>query len=421
MRRAPLATVLVLAACAHPVAAPPAPPPPIPAPDPGEHVGAGVGLTSAVVDVVLAEPGPARRDEILASPVGRDPGFQKEVARWVAYWRSREGQLFAESLSRMGWFSDAVDSTLARKGLPSSLRYLPIVESGYSPSAVSRARAVGLWQFMEHTARGYGMGVSPLLDERRNPFKSTEAATDFLLELREQFGSWFLALAAYNSGPYRVQRLLETRAPLAPPTDSLYWALRRYLPRETQDYVPKLFAAALMAQDPATRQIARADTAVGFTFDEVVVPDATTLDVVAEAAGTTLEEIERLNPEVVRGITPPGRETILRVPAGQGWAFRERYALIPPEERVTFVEHRVVAGETLSHIAKKYGIPLSDLQAANPRVRPRSLQIGQRLTVPVAPSARARRGARATQVPLKARSNDRFARPPSPAAGSPRS
>lgn len=421
MRRAPLATLLVLAACAHAVATPPAAPPPIPAPDPGDGGAAGVGLTSEVVDVVLAEPGPARRDEILASRVARDPEFQREVARWVAYWRSREGQRFGESLSRMGWFDDTVDSTLARKGLPPSLRYLPIVESGYSPSAVSRARAVGLWQFMERTARGYGMGVSPLLDERRNPFKSTEAATDFLMELREQFGSWFLALAAYNSGPYRVQRLLETRAPLTPPTDSLFWALRRHLPRETQDYVPKLFAAALVARDLSTREIARSDTDIEFTFDEVIVPDATTLDVVAEAAGATLEEIERLNPEVVRGITPPGRETILRVPAGQGWAFRERYALIPPEERVTFVEHQVAAGETLSHIAKKYGIPLSDLQAANPRVRPRSLQIGQRLTVPVAPSTRPGRGASATRAPLRARSNDRSARPPSPAAGSPRS
>jgi membrane-bound lytic murein transglycosylase D len=292
----------------------------------------------------------------------------------------------------MGWFGGTVDSTLSRKGMPLSLRYLPIVESGYSPSAVSRARAVGLWQLMEHTARGFGMGVDPLLDERRNPFKSTEAATDFLFQLRDRFGSWFFALAAYNSGPYRVQRLLEQRAPLLPHTDSLLWALRRHLPRETQDYIPKLFAAALVAESPATHGVLVSDSTSRFAFDEVVVPDATTLDVVAEAAGTTLEEIERLNPEVVRGITPPGRETILRVPAGHGWTFRERYALIPPDERVTFVEHRVVAGETLSHIAKRYGVPLSDLQAANPRVRPRSLQIGQRLTVPIAPRGRSRRG-----------------------------
>jgi len=236
------------------------------------------------------------------------------------------------------------------------------------------------------------MGVTPLLDERRNPFKSTEAATDFLQQLRAQFGSWFLALAAYNSGPYRVQRLLDTYAPLTPPSDSLLWALRRHLPRETQEYIPKFIAAVLVAGNPRAHGLAAPADTLAFTFDEVVVPDATTLDVVAEAAGASLADIERLNPEIVRGITPPGRETILRVPPGQGGTFRERYALIPPAERVTYVEHEVVKGETLSHIARKYGVALSDLEAANPRVRPKSLQIGQRLTVPIAP--RARRGQR---------------------------
>jgi membrane-bound lytic murein transglycosylase D len=358
-----------------------------------EHAGAGAALVVpvAVVEAIhLPEPPQPRHDEILRSSMANDPEFQREVQRWIEYWRTRAGRSFPESLARMGWFGDAVDATLERKGLPPSLRYLPIVESGYSPGAVSRARAVGLWQFMEPTAKGFGMGVTPLLDERRNPFKSTEAAADFLQQLRSQFGSWFLALAAYNAGPYRVQRLLETQAPLVPPSDSLFWALRRHLPRETQDYIPKFFAAALVAENPEAHGFAAPSLGVSFTFDEVVVPDATTLDVVAEAAGSTLEDIERLNPEIVRGMTPPGRETVLRVPAGQGAIFRERYALIPPQERVTFVEHRVARGETLSHIAQKYGVRLSDLQAANPRARPRALRIGQTLTVPLVPRSRVR-------------------------------
>lgn len=373
---------------------PPLPSPPVPMARP-EHADSGLAVSvpePRVEGILLPEPATPRQDEILRSSVTRDPEFQREVARWVTYWQTRAAGWFPEYLSRMTWFSETVDSTLARKGLPPSLRYLPLIESGYSPAAVSRARAVGLWQFMAPTAKGFGMGVTPLLDERRNPFKSTEAATDFLLQLRAQFGSWFLALAAYNSGPYRVQRLLETHAPLVPPSDSLFWALRRHLPRETQEYVPKLIAAALVAGNPGAHGLDAPTDTASFTFDEVVVPDATTLDVVAEAAGVTLEEIERLNPEVVRGITPPGRETVLRVPAGQGWTFRERYALIPPDERVSYVEHQVEKGETLSHIARKYGVPLSDLQAANPRVRPKSLQIGQRLTVPIAPRARARSG-----------------------------
>jgi membrane-bound lytic murein transglycosylase D len=288
----------------------------------------------------------------------------------------------------MQLFSPTVDSALARRSLPPSLRYLPLIESGYSPKAVSRASAVGLWQFMAPTAQGYGMWVGPLLDERRNPFKSTEAAGDYLLALREQFGSWFLALAAYNSGPYRVQRVLDRYAPLTPRSDSLYWDIRRYLPRETRDFVPKFIAAAAVAQNPTAYGFAAPADTLNFDFDEVVVPDATTLDVVAEAARTPQLEIERLNPEVVRGITPPGRRTTLRVPVGRGAPFDENYARIPPSERVTFVEHRVARGETLSHIALRYGVPLRDLRAANPGLNPRRLQIGQRLTVPISPRAR---------------------------------
>jgi len=112
------------------------------------------------------------------------------------------------------------------------------------------------------------------------------------------------------------------------------------------------------------------------------------LDVVAEAAEVPQEEIERLNPEIVRGITPPGEHTDLRVPAGHAARFADNYARIPPGQRVTFLEHRVLRGETLSHIAVRYGVRLADLQAANPRVRPKTLQIGQRITVPVAPRSR---------------------------------
>lgn len=375
--------VVLLAACAG--VSPPQAPPPIAAPTLDD-------VSPAVLVerdwAVLPEPGPVVYDEILRSPLMRDPEFQREVQRWVVFWRTTGARWFPEYLDRMQRFSPTVDSALARRGLPPSLRYLPIIESGYSPKAVSRASAAGLWQFMAPTATGYGMWVGPLLDERRNPFKSTEAAGDFLRTLREQFGSWFLALAAYNSGPYRVQRTLDRYAPLAPMSDSLYWAIRPHLPRETRDFVPKFIAAAAVAQNPTAHGFDVPADTLGFHFDEVVVPDATTLDVVAEAAESPQAEIERLNPEVVRGITPPGRRTTLRVPAGRGGAFGENYAKIPPSERVTFVEHKIVRGETLSHVARRYGVPLRELQAANPRVNPRRLQIGQRLTVPIAPRAR---------------------------------
>ena len=366
-------------------------PPPVPSPQ------VDVSMPTVGGDLVypdLGEAPPERmvKDEILTSPLTRDPEFQERVAYWVNHWSTTAARWFPEYLERMTWFAPVVDSTLTRKDLPPSLRYLPVIESGYSPRAVSGASAAGLWQFMAPTARGFGMQVTPLLDERRNPIKSTEAATDFLGDLRSRFGSGYLALAAYNSGPTRVQSIMDRYAPMVPGSDSLYWALRHRLPRETRDFLPKLLAAAEVAGNPRLYGFDVPDGGLGFHFDEVVVPDATTLDVVAEAAEAPQGEIERLNPEVIRGITPPGKQITLRVPPGRAGTFRRNYERIPPSERVTFVEHRVSSGETLSHIARRYGIPLRDLEAANPGLNPRRLQIGQRLTVPIAPSRRHRAG-----------------------------
>jgi membrane-bound lytic murein transglycosylase D len=287
----------------------------------------------------------------------------------------------------MASFEALVDSALAAGALPPSLRYLPFIESGYNPGAASRAAAVGMWQFMEATARERGMEISPLLDQRRDPVRSTDAAVGFLSELREEFGSWFWALAAYNSGPNRARRVLRTYAPDAAPTDSLFWALRGRFPSETRDFVPKLIGAVLVASDPDGHGYE--PTVVDpFRYDAVRVPDATTLDVVARASGVPQGEIERLNPEYIRRMTPPGRVSAVRVPEGRGPAFEAAYAEIPPSERVTFVMHRVARGETLSHIAVRYGSSIRDIEAANPGVRARYLRVGGTLTVPVAPGAR---------------------------------
>jgi membrane-bound lytic murein transglycosylase D len=125
-------------------------------------------------------------------------------------------------------------------------------------------------------------------------------------------------------------------------------------------------------------------------FDEVTVPDATSMDVVARASQVDQAALEALNPQLLRGFTPAGGPTKLRVPEGVGNRFSEAYALIPPEERVTFLEHSVAKGETLTHIARMYGVSVDDLRATNPRIRPRRMQIGQRVVVPKAPSVRSR-------------------------------
>jgi membrane-bound lytic murein transglycosylase D len=328
-----------------------------------------------------------RIDEILSSPVLRDPDFERALGSWVDYWRGPAAPALPDFLGRMAAFEALVDSALAAHELPASLRYLPFIESGYNPGAASRARAVGMWQFMEATGRERGMEISPLLDQRRDPVMSTGAAVSFLSELRSEFGSWFFALAAYNGGPSRVRRILRSHAGDAQPSDSLFWALRARFPAETREFVPKLIGAVLVASDPQGHGVDLTPVAP-FRFDQVSVPDATTLDVVARAAGVSLAEIERLNPEYVRRMTPPRRRSALRVPEGHGPVFEAAYALISPHERVTFLMHRVGQGETLSHIAVRYGVRVSDIEAANPGIRPRYLRVGGTLTVPVAPSAR---------------------------------
>ena len=353
-------------------------------PDPLVDVPPGGALLEPVHIAYLAPPqGVEYVDELLASPVLRDSEFQDAVARWVEYWEHAAQPWFPEFLRRMGAFEEIVDSALSERALPPSLRYLPLIESGYDPGATSRASAGGMWQFMSVTAGAYGMKVGAFVDERRNPFKSTDAAADYLSSLHRRFDSWFLALAAYNGGPSRAQRILRQQARMAQPSDSLFWAHREHWPRETQEFVPKLVAAIIVAQSPQRYGYDPPPPSSPFRYATVEVPEATTLDVLARAAETDESEIRWLNPELYRGFTPPGRTYALRVPAGQGERFTTNYAAIPPGERMTVVEHSVEQGETLSHIARRYGVALGDLQAANPEVRPRYLRVGARLTVPI--------------------------------------
>lgn len=342
----------------------------------------GAGIHVAYLAPPTAEP---MVDELLASPVLRDPAFGEVLGRWVDYWQNAAAAWFPDFVRRMGGFEQTVDSALAERRMPPSLRYLPLIESGYDPGARSHAAAVGMWQFMAGTAQEHGMEVGPFVDERRDPFVSTRAAVTFLDELHEEFDSWFLALAAYNGGPNRTRRILRQQAPLAQPSDSLFWALRRHWPRETREFVPKLLGAIMVAQSPERYGYDSVVRDPPFRFDEVTIPDGTTFDVIAEAAGVPDEAIRRLNPQLFRGFTPPGEEVVVRVPEGRGAAFVAEYALVPPDRRMTVVGHAVQPGETLSHIALRYGVSVADLRAANPDVRPRFLRVGATLTVPLLP------------------------------------
>jgi len=336
----------------------------------------------------IPRPASVPLDPILDSPWAWANGMEEEVSYWLESFQTREAGLFRESLVRMGRYQGMVDAELAARRLPPSLAFLPIVESWYSPTAASWVGAGGLWQFMAPTARGMGLKVNRLMDERRDPHLATPMALDFLGQLNDQFGSWFLALAAYNGGPGRLNRILRRRAPGVEGHDGLFLEVRGDLPRETRNFVPRFLAAAIIARDPASYGFGDVVPEGPLAFDLVEVPDATSLDVVARAAGVEQGEVEALNPQLLRGLTPAGVATRLRVPSGTGAAFTEAYALLPPDERVTFVEHLVARGETLTHIARFYGVTVDDLRAANPRIQPRLMQIGQRVVVPKAPSVR---------------------------------
>jgi len=341
------------------------------------------------LDTTVVAPPFVVLDAIVHSEATRDRDLRAEVERWRRRFTESDPESFRIYLRRMTRYASLVDSVLIDRQLPSSLRYLPIVESGYLPTAVSSASAAGLWQFMGPVARDFGMRVDPLIDERRDPIAATDGATRFLAELHDRFDSWFLALAAYNGGPNRVDRLLREHVPLAPGGDSLFMRIRPYLPRETQDFVPKFLAVAEVARQADRLGLSPTvdESHAPLAFDEVEVPDATSLDIVAAAASVSEEEVFELNPQVIRGVTPRGRATRLRLPVGAAVTFSEVFPTIPPEERVTVAEYVVKSGDTFSEIAEDYGIRTSELRAANPDIDPRRLQIGTRLIVPVAPGA----------------------------------
>lgn len=300
-----------------------------------------------------------------------------EVERWLGYYRTRGRESFEITLARAGRYERVMREILRNKGLPEDLIYLSLIESGFEATAYSRARAAGLWQFVPATARVYGLKMSRWVDERLDPIAATRAAAEYLEDLHREFGDWYLTVAAYNGGPGRVNRAIRQGGTRD------FWTLsrQRLLFGETRDYVPKLIAAALIGKQPHRYGI-RARPHPIATFDFVYVPDATSLDVVAEAAGIPFDEILALNLHLVRGITPPGERYAVRLPAGTARAFAENYAKLDPSERVRSILHVVRRGETLGRIARNYGVRASAVREANGGLDPKRLVPGQRLVVP---------------------------------------
>ncbi|MCL7961488.1 MAG: LysM peptidoglycan-binding domain-containing protein [marine benthic group bacterium] len=313
--------------------------------------------------------------------------MNEHVERWIDFFTTGNGRTrFRIYLERAGAYEEMIRRRLRQAGLPEDLLYLAMIESGMNPNAYSRAHAVGLWQFIRGTGRLYDLEIGYWLDERRDPFKATDAAVAHLRDLYEDYGSWYLAAAAYNGGPGRVNR------GIARTGSNDFWDLSdaRVLRRETRNYVPKLIAATTIAKNPVRYGFDDVVPQPPLAFDVVEVPDATSFDVLAEAAGTTEDEIRRLNPQYPRRVTPPDTRAEVRVPPGTAATFTTAYAQVPASERVTWLEHVVTRGQTLSHIADRYGVSITAIRATNNNVNPRRLQIGQKLIIPRSGRARAR-------------------------------
>jgi membrane-bound lytic murein transglycosylase D len=308
------------------------------------------------------------------------------VQYYLDFFQSRGRERMSIWLTRMPRYEAMIRERLQRDSLPGDLVYLALIESGFSNTATSRAKAVGMWQFMKATARMYGLRVDSWVDERRDPFRATDAAVRHLRDLNRRFGSLYLAAAAYNAGSGKVSRGL-VRLPDEESdsvnSDATFFRLydTKWLRRETKDYVPKLIAAALIAKEPRRYGFnpVRGDPA---TYDSIVVPDMTGLDVLARLADTTVTAIREMNPQYLRLTTPPNTRSVVRLPLGRGPATVVAYAELPPRRRVTFIEHFVTRGETMSGIAKRYRVSQPMLVAANPRVNSRRLRINQRIVVP---------------------------------------
>jgi membrane-bound lytic murein transglycosylase D len=302
------------------------------------------------------------------------------VERWIDFFANGQGRSrFRIYLERAGAYEEMIRRKLREAELPEDLLYLAMIESGMNPNAYSRAHAAGMWQFIKGTGRRYDLEVDYWVDERRDPLKATDAAIAHLGDLFDEFGSWYLAAAAYNAGSGRVSRGIARTGS----TD--FWDLaetRGVLRSETRNYVPKLIAAALIAKNPEKYGFEDVTPEPPLEFDRVEVPDATSFDVIAEAAGTTEDEIRRLNPHYLRRVTPPDRAAEVRVPKGSAETFTVAYAAVPPSERVTWLEHVVTRGQTLSHIASRYGVSVASIRASNNNVNPKRLQIGQKLIIP---------------------------------------
>jgi membrane-bound lytic murein transglycosylase D len=306
------------------------------------------------------------------------------VAGYINYFSSRGRGTLEHALARSGQYDAMIRRILKEQGVPQDLIYLAQAESGFHPLALSRAGARGMWQFMSSRAKGYGLERSWWIDERQDPEKATRAAARHLKDLYNQFGDWYLAMAAYNSGPGTVQNAVK-RTGYAD-----FWELyrRNVLPKETRNYVPIILAVTIMAKNPTQYGLEGVELEKPVASDVVKINYPVDLRLVAECVDASASELQELNPSLLRMTTPKGQEFELHLPAGTRDKYQSAISAIPSEMRVWWRYHKVQQGDTLTSIARSYRTTPKAISEAND-LETGALDPDSKLIIPIAPGKHA--------------------------------
>ena len=303
------------------------------------------------------------------------------VVSYINYFSSRGHGTIERALVRRGRYLDMISRIFREEGVPQDLVFLAQAESGFQPLALSRMGARGMWQFMPWDGTHAGLQRNWWVDERQDPEKATRAAARLLKDLYNQFGDWYLAMAAYNSGPGTVQRAVQ-RTGYAD-----FWELyrRNVLPGETRNYVPIILAMTIMAKNPSQYGLDHLALDSPVAFDTVRIHYPIDLRLVAECTESSTAVLQELNPSLLRMTTPKDMDFDLHIPSGTAAKFQNTVEAIPLEMRVYWRYHRVESGETLSEIARRYHTTVSAIAEAN-NLEGTELPRDAKLIIPVAPA-----------------------------------
>ncbi len=316
------------------------------------------------------------QEEVVTFDVPID--MNDRVLTFIDRYSGKQASWFERAVRRSGLVMPMIRRVFIEEGVPLDLAYMAHVESAYRYNARSRAGAIGMWQFIRSTAKRYGLLCNSYVDERLDPERSTRAAAHYLKDLYELFDDWHLAMAAYNAGEGKVKRGLRRAG-----TDD-FWKLARtrMLRRETRNYVPAILAAIILSKQPDDFGLEfHPDDPI--EYDTIEVESVTHVDVIAECASVPSSVIRALNPALLASQTPPGHHPYeIRIPTGSKEQFATALAAIPPEDRMLYQRHVVGRGETLSHLAMRYGTTVSAIQQANGMGRRTMIRQGKTVLIP---------------------------------------